>query len=284
MRVKNYYSEPLRVTAAEIEGDQRFQMKVVAGEEGLWEELARDFCALVAANEAAGRATCAIVWPRWLRLHAVAARLNAGGIRCQRLLLFHPEEFCDERGECLPPSHPLSLRRRLWCDFYGRLDPGLRPAESKIVFPDARRPGEFGSRIVDAGGAEVCYAALGMDGHFGFQAGPAAGEPDDDHYFELPARVIALSPQALREAAVEFACGNTASIPKAAVSAGLAEVMRAASLRLFLAHRWQSPVLRRTLYGPVAANYPASIVQRHPELQVTMVPEVAQPPETAAPP
>lgn len=277
MYATSYYPDPLGVRRSQIEGDERFRMRVVSDRDAVWQAMAGDFCSLLARNEAAGRPACVILSPRWLDLRALADRLNAEKLSCKRLTVFHPEEFCDECGHRVSEDHPLSLTGRVRRQLYGRLDADLRPPRQNIVFPDPERPGEFGVRLDDAGGAQACYAALGMDANFGFHTPPGAGEPDDDGYFDLPARVVRLSPAALQAIALEFACA-VASVPPMAVCEGLGDIVRSAGIRLYLAHRWQSAVLRRVFYGPVTACYPASILQRHPEVAVTMAPEVADSP------
>jgi hypothetical protein len=41
---------------------------------------------------------------------------------------------------------------------------------------------------------------------------------------------------------------------------------------------WQPAVARRALYGPVTPAFPASYVQTHPDVAVTMVAYVAEAP------
>ena len=59
---------------------------------------------------------------------------------------------------------------------------------------------------------------------------------------------------------------------------GMSEIMKAARMRVYLMRPWQSSVVRRVFYGPVTPRYPASILQRHPDLQLVMVEFVAQQP------
>jgi glucosamine-6-phosphate deaminase len=278
MKTLTYYSDPLEISREQVLDEQRFPAELVDSPEALQERFARDFAELVHHNNQQEKKTVLMVQPGVLDLRRVAERLNSGHIGCARLVMFVLTEFCGEQGRLLAPEHPLSLQGSVRRDMFDRIDPERRPDAANLVFPDPRHAGAFGARISEEGGVEACFATLGMNGHFLANLPGEAGSEDAEAYLELPTRVVRLTPDARLEQALLFAGGDVASTPRFAVTAGLRDVMQAARIRLYLSERWQSAVLRRSLYGPVTARYPASLLQQHPDLQMILVEEVAEPP------
>lgn len=278
MQTRTYYGPPLSITREEIEGERRFPVKIVPSIEALWDEFARDFAALLRENNQAGRKTTVILPVGPFDYKRAAALLNRERISCANLVTFNMDEFCDEDGKLIAWDHPLSFRAYMKREFHDVLAPELRPKPENMVFPDSESPGELGARITDEGGVEVCYGGIGIDGHYAFNVPPGPDEPQDDSYFELPTRLVRLTPETRTQTAVGSASGDIASVPPMAVTIGMAEIMRSAKMRVYLMRPWQSAVVRRVFYGPVTPKYPASYLQRHPDLRVVMVEFVAQPP------
>jgi 6-phosphogluconolactonase/glucosamine-6-phosphate isomerase/deaminase len=69
-----------------------------------------------------------------------------------------------------------SARNRIYdTDLYSSIrDFSLPPADSagltaeQLQFPDPAEPSDYDRRIADLGGADVCYAGLGINGHMAF--------------------------------------------------------------------------------------------------------------------
>jgi len=278
MKAACYYEDPLAITREQVAAEKRFAVKIVPTLEALWDDFARDFSELIRANNVIGRRTTVILPVGPIDYRRAAERLNRERISCARLLTFNMDEFCDERGCMIPLDHPLSFRAYMRRNFYDVLEPPLRPDPENMVFPDPERPGELGARISHEGGVETCYGGFGIDGHYAFNVPPWPDEPQDDSYFELPTRLVRLTPETRTQSALGSAAGDIASIPPMAVTIGMKEIMQAARMRVYLMRTWQSSVMRRVLYGPVTPRYPASVLQRHPDLAVTMVEYVAAPP------
>ena len=278
MEAITHYAHPLEITREEILAERRFPVKIVSTVEALWDDFARDFAALVRANNEAGRSTTVILPVGPFDYRRAAALLNRERVSCARLVSFSMDEYCDERGRMVPWEHPLSFRAYMKRNFFSPLDPELRPAPENMVFPDPARPGALGARISDEGGVEACYGGFGIDGHFAFNVPPGPGEPQDDSYFELPTRLVTLTPETRTQSALGCTGGDIESIPPMAVTIGMTEIMKAATMRVYLMRPWQSAVMRRVLYGPVTPRYPASILQRHPDLRLVMVDYVADKP------
>lgn len=278
LKTASYYEDPLAITREQVMAERRFPVKVVPSLEALWDEFARDFSALIRENNAIGRRTAVILPVGPFDYRRAAERLNRERISCSRLITFNMDEYCDERGRMIPLDHPLSFRAYMRRNFYEVLEPELRPRPDNMIFPDPERPGDIGARISHEGGVDACYGGFGIDGHFAFNVPPWPDEPQDEAYFELPTRLVRLTPETRTQSALGCTSGDIFSIPPMAVTIGMKEIMQSARMRVYLMRPWQASVMRRVFYGPVTPRCPASVLQRHPDLAVTLVEYVAEPP------
>jgi glucosamine-6-phosphate deaminase len=186
------------------------------------------------------------------------------------------DEYCDAQGNDIRYDHPLSFRRYMDQDLFHRLEPGLQIQEKNVVFPSAADPAGTTKRIEAEGGVDVCYGGFGIDGHFAFNMPETIAV---DAYASLPTRVVTLTPESRTQSAFGCTSGDIASVPPKAVTVGMKEMLAAREVRVYLMRTWQSSVMRRCLYGPVNAFYPASLLQTHPRLKVVMVSYVADEPK-----
>ncbi len=155
------------------------------------------------------------------------------------------DEYLAENGEWLPIEHPLSFRGHMRHSFLDLMDPELAPPTEQIIFPDPRDPEAVSRRIEELGGVDICYGGIGITGHIAFSEPPEPGvEISVEEFAALPTRVLEL----------------------------------ARETRLYCNRVWQRAIVRRVLHGPVTAQVPCSLVQRHPNASLTMTAEVAQPP------
>ena len=272
------FVNPIAITESEILADKRFPIKVVPTVEALWDDFACELAALIKANNVVSRRTTVILPVGPFDYRRVAALFNSEQISCAQIITFNMDEYCDAQGRMIPWEHPLSFRSFMKTNFYDVLAPHLRPRPENMVFPDPQQPEAVGRRIADEGGIDACYGGFGIDGHFAFNVPPWPDEPQDSSYFDLPTRLVRLTPETRAQSAFGCTSGDIASIPHMAVTIGMREIMGSARMRVYLMRPWQCSVLRRVLYGPITPRYPASILQQHPDLSVTMVEYVLRQP------
>jgi glucosamine-6-phosphate deaminase len=210
----------------------------------------------------------------------LAARCNAERQSLARRVLINMDEYLDASGQWIDPRDPLSFRGHMRRHFFDVLDPLLAPPEAQNIFPDPAAPERLGEAIAGLGGVDVCFGGVGISGHLAFNDPPEPSEPDDpDAFARLPTRVVTLSRETLTINAVTAARGNIARIPQLAVTVGMAEILAARRVRLYMNRPWQSAMIRRLLHGPVSAAVPASLLQRHPDASVTATDDVTRMPE-----
>ena len=268
--------EALRVSRQQVAAETRFPVEIVPTLENLWDHFARNCADLIAARNREGKKTVLILPTGPFHYPRLAAIANREKISFRNVVSINMDEFCDAEGQDIPCDHPLSFRAYMDRELFHRLDPELRIPRSNIVFPSAADPSATSQRIEQEGGVDVCYGGFGIDGHFAFNM-PASIPVDE--YAQLPTRTLALTPESRTQSALGSTSGDIASVPPNAVTVGMKEMLAAREVRVYLMRPWQSSVMRRCLYGPVTAFYPASLLQRHSRLKVVVVSYVADEPK-----
>ncbi|NTY58933.1 glucosamine-6-phosphate deaminase [Mycolicibacterium sphagni] len=139
---------------------------------------------------------------------------------------------------------------------------GVPPAN--ILVPQGSREdpeaaaAEF-EAVVAGLGVDVQIAGIGSNGHLAFNE---PGSPLDSM-----TRVVGLSEQTRRDNA-RFFGGRIEAVPRYAITQGLGTICRARSVLLLAAGPAKADALAAALSGPVAADVPASVLQRHPDVTV----------------
>jgi glucosamine-6-phosphate deaminase len=210
-----------------------------------------------------------------------AARANAERLSLRDLVVVNMDEYLSPDGrDFIPIADPLSFRGHMERNLWSRLDPALAPPEEQRHFPSPLRPEETTRMVERLGGVDVAFGGVGITGHLAFNDPPEPGEPiDTDAFACLPTRVVRLSRETLTINSVTAARGNIDRIPQLAVTVGMKEILEARKVRIFMNRPWQCAVVRKLLHGPVTAACPASLLQRHPDVRVTITREVAELPE-----
>jgi glucosamine-6-phosphate deaminase len=148
------------------------------------------------------------------------------------------------------------------------------------VVPNPQEPTVVGQVIAAAGGVDVAYAGVGITGHLAFND-PEPGRDDPDWVAAWPTRIVRLLPETRLINAVTAAGGDVQRIPFLAVTVGMAEILAARTLRVWMNRDWQRAAIRRAFCGPVTGAFPASLVQRHSAVTLDVLDRVLDSPEPA---
>lgn len=197
------------------------------------------------------------------------------------------EDGAHDAAELIDIDSPLSFRgfvKRELADPLTAMGEVVNFASSQIHFPDPGDPAAYDQLLADLGGADVCFAGVGINGHLAFNeppyppdSGAALGAAAD--FFDRSTRVVALSRETITINSNTALGGAWEIIPSHAVTVGMKQIIESRALRVYLNRPWQRAVIRKMLHGPVTPGFPASIVQRHPDALVTVTPDVAERPE-----
>jgi len=200
------------------------------------------------------------------------AEVNKRGLSCRNLRTINMDEYLDDDDRLIPMSHPLSFRRFMEETFFSRLDDDERPTPENIIFPDPDEPEKVTELLDEIDGADICWAGFGITGHLAFNDPPEMlGEPTDLASFRnCKTRKLTISPMSTAQMLMGGTNGNYEVLPRRAVTVGMYELLGSKRFHCTFMRNWHAGLRRRAFLGPVTSSFPASLLQEHPDLSITM--------------
>ncbi len=201
---------------------------------------------------------------------------KAGPIDLSGTTFFFMDEYILDDDGYVPEDHPLSFRGFVAKNLTEPLrgTGGFDPA--RVLFPEPGCPEDYGRRIERAGGIDVALCGVGIDGHVAFNE-PEPGMSTEE-FSQLTTRIVSLRPETRTINAVTEAGGAIDYIPKRAVTVGMAEILSARRIVVFMNHPWQRAAVRLFLFGDISPRFPVSLLRRHRELGIVITREVSYAP------
>ena len=192
---------------------------------------------------------------------------------------FFMDEYLDEAGKLIAPEHPLSFRGFVERELVGSMPASARLRNEQVRFPDPENPADYDRRLEDLGGAALCIAGVGINGHLAFNEPPEAEqEVSAEDFSLLPTRVVDLSAETIVTNSHTALAGDYERVPRRAVTVGMRQILASRQIRIYLNRPWQSAVVRRLLFGEVSPRFPASLLRTHAGVRLVMLRELAEPP------
>ncbi|MFH0965696.1 MAG: hypothetical protein V2A58_16990 [Planctomycetota bacterium] len=248
-----------------------YRFTVVKDAEALSRRCAQELAGILAANNASGRETVAILPVGPLDYGVCAEVLNAKRADCSRLVTLNMDEYLDEEGRLIGEEQPLSFRTFMKRTFAGKLSPERKFRLENLRFPDPSRAGETTVWIERIGGADIVFGGLGITGHFAFNDPPEPGEPAEvEAVANSVTRVVRIARESQAQMAMGGTGGNTEMLPREAITLGMKELRASRKVHLTFMRSWHAGVMRRALFGPIDARFPGSTLQGHRNLEVTV--------------
>jgi glucosamine-6-phosphate deaminase len=271
-------TDPLRIPPEALAQGTQIRLTVLPDAAALTSAFADALLAEYLAAKEAGRARPVFIVPVGpVGQYDVLAELcRAQGRSLADLTLIGMDEYLTPEGAWIAEDDPLSFRGHLRRHLTARMPDGTAP---RVVFPDPRDLDAVPRLIAEHGGVDVAFGGVGIAGHLAFNEPPEPGEDSDAARFaQRPTRIQRLSRETRTINAVTATRGAIDLIPDYAVTIGMAEILAARKLRLFMNRPWQTAILRKLLHGPVTSAVPASYAQRHPDCAMTVTEEVTRMP------
>lgn len=264
------------ITRADFENhpNPNLTVKVMDGDELGFHFLMDIFFRIKEAMQA-GRKLVMILPQPWPFYKRVAYLLNRSRVDCRNLYTFNMDEYADEEGRIAPESWPYGFTHALKKYFYHELDADLRPPESQMIGLTNENLADYGQRISDLGGADICYSGPGWIGHLAFVEPDAPEVPQElDAFTAMGPRIVTLSPFTLAQNSLHGGFGSSgdlAAVPPRAATIGPAQMLEAKHRIGFYsigvhgtATSWQRLITRLALFGPVTPRVPDSVIQLKP--------------------
>ncbi len=197
-------------------------------------------------------------------------------IDCNELYLFFMDEYLDAADHLIAPDDPLSFRGFVRRELVEPLAGTSGFQTSHVHFPDPDDPRAYDDRISELGGTDLCLAGVGINGHLAFNEPP---QTDDPQWRSSGTRIVNLSRETIAINSNTALGGAWEVIPGRAITVGIKQILESRRLMVYLNRPWQRAVVRKILYGPVTATFPASYARDHDQSVVTMTRAVAEPPQ-----
>jgi len=257
------------------DSDFPMPVEVVEGDVDLYYHMAWSMYLEIERNNAAGRESVFIVpvgpvfqYRRLVRM------LRDRPLDLSALHLYFMDEYLDENDALIPEDSPLSFRGFVRRELIEPLGDTGGFSDDRVYFPDPARPEDYDRRLADVGGADVCYAGVGINGHLAFNEAEAGLSVED--FLSLGSRTLTLTRETITINSNTALRGAFERIPTRAVTVGFRQIMDARRLRIYLNRPWQGAVVRKLLFGEETAGFPASLARRHGDARLTITPEVAR--------
>ena len=179
-------------------------------------------------------------------------RLAAADLDWSGVTSFNLDEY-----EGLAPDHPQSYHHFMWTHLFRHVN--IAPANVHV--PTAEEGGAaFEARIAEAGGIDLQVLGIGANGHIGFNE-PGSSLDSATRRVTLAARTIADNARFFESAS---------AVPRSAVTMGIGTIMQARTILLMACGAGKAEAVAGALEGPVTTDLPASVLQRHADVQVLL--------------
>ena len=186
----------------------------------------------------------------------LARRVHDGSLSLARTRAFLLDEYLG-----LPGEDPRSYRAEIEREVVERTD---LPSEAVRGLDGAAEDVEaecaaYEQAIRDAGGIDLQLLGIGADGHIGFNE---PGSPLDSR-----TRPMQLAPRTRQDNA-RFFDDDLDQVPTRCLTQGIATILEARRIILLAFGEAKAEAIRQLIEGPVSERWPATALQRHPDVTV----------------
>lgn len=257
----------------------RFRLVKDSREMGLL--MATELVEVIEANNAKKRPTRAIVpcgpacwYADWTRL------VNERHVSLRNLTVFHMDECLDWQGRLLPKNHPLNFRTFMEKNFYGGIPKNLNVPPSRRIWLEPSTIEHTAREIVKAP-VDITLGGWGQDGHVAYNQ--ARRHPFSHITLDETANSTIRVQENNLDTILALGNRNFGSayqfVPPMSVTLGVKECLSAKKVRVFSdTGSWKQTALRVALFSHPVAEYPMTLLQRHPDAMITATIETARHP------
>lgn len=272
-----------RIPAGELPGHphSRAKFRLVADSVEMGRLMAEELVAVIAANNQQDLPTRAIIPCGPVCWYApFTALVNTRGVSLRQLSVFHMDECLDWQGRPLPARHPYNFRSFMEKHFYD----GIR---SELQVPEAQRfwllpsTAETVRAAIAAAAIDITIGGWGQDGHIAYNQ--ARRHP----YNSITLEELSNSTIRIQENNLDTILalsqrtfgGAYQFVPPMSITLGIKECLSAKKVRVYSdTGSWKQTALRVALFSEPVAEYPMTLLQRHPDAVITATEETARHP------
>ena len=187
---------------------------------------------------------------------------NQGDLDFSRVTTVNLDEY---RG--LPRSNDQSY----WYFMHQHLFNHVNIRPDAVNVPNGENPdaeaacAEYEEIIKSVGGIDLQLLGIGHDGHIGFN------EPAD--HFAVTTQCVDLTDETIEANKRFFASKD--DVPRQAYTMGIGTIMKARKVLLIANGKGKAEIVKKSFFGPVCPQVPASVLQLHPDFTLVIDEEAA---------
>lgn len=200
--------------------------------------------------------------------------INRKGISLKQVWMITMDDWLDSDWKLVGEETIHSLRRKMKEALYSKILPELRMPKEQMVFPDPENLEYIPELIQRLGGVDICFAGFGINGHLGFNE---PEEADLEDFMNYSTRIVKISETTRTIKASSALRGDLEDIPEYGVTVGMREMMGARAVRVYCFRDWHSGAIRRAACGEIETTFPASLLQKHADVQIICSPNAIAP-------
>jgi glucosamine-6-phosphate deaminase len=257
----------------------KIPFRMVDNSEEMGEVMARDFVDEIKA--ARGEPFRAIVPCGPKCWYAPFTRIiNDEKVQLKNVTIFHMDECLDWQGNLLPKNHPYNFRTFMEKNFYDGIEANLAVPEQQRFFPAPSSIDIIKNKIAEAP-VDITLGGWGQDGHVAYN------QSRRDSYNKVSIEQLRNSELRIQEnncdtiiALAQRTFGTAYQfVPPMSVTLGMKECLSAKKIRLYSdTGAWKQTALRVALFSEETAEYPITLLQKHPDALLTATFETASHP------
>lgn len=259
----------------------RISYREAQDSEAMGQLMAEELAEVIVGNNGQGLATRAIIpcGPKcWYA--PFSDLVNARGLSLRNLEVFHMDECLDWQGQLLPINHPYNFRSFMEKHFYNTIRPELAvpPQQRYWLAPSTM---EAVKVAIGAAPIDITVGGWGQDGHVAYNQ--ARRHP----FHHLSPEELAASTIRIQENNIDTILslaqrtfgGAYQFVPPMSITLGMRECLSAKRVRVYSdTGSWKQTALRVALFSEPVAEYPITLLQRHPDARITATRETARHP------
>ena len=185
--------------------------------------------------------------------------VRAPGVAWDRVTVFHLDEYVG-----MPVTHPASFRGYLWKRFVSRLPVPLAAFHYINAEENAQAECERLGASIAGHPVDVAMIGIGENAHIAFNDPPA------DFETETPYLVVDLDEACRRQQLGEGWFPTLEDVPTRAVTMSVRQILKSRALVVTVPDARKARAVRDAVEGQVTPSVPASILQRHPRVDLML--------------
>jgi glucosamine-6-phosphate deaminase len=194
----------------------------------------------------------------------LAEKFNTVKADLSLLSTWNLDEYSLDGKSPVPHDHPLSYWKYMHEMLFSKFDPARGFREENAHFPDPASPEIYDPAIAAAGGLDLQLLGIGFNGHIAFNEPMREDDISVDDLSTLPTRVLSLSKETIEQNTHVTAGGDSALVPRYAVTMGMAPILAAKKCLLLACFKEQAaPLVSIIAKGRPTPFLPASYLWRH---------------------